>query len=175
MSRRNSITHEQCEEDEGFTLVEVLVTILLMSTAVLSIAGAMWTAIRASTLNDEQAKVEAVLGSAADRLANYAYLPCPEGTANGGYLPIAQAAAGAVNWPSSTVTIDDIRFWNPTSPSNGSWTATNNLASTECSETVGLTTSKTLQLITIRVTSPDGDYSRTLEVVKSNVRAKPIS
>lgn len=175
MSRRYSITNPDEDTDEGYTLVEVLVTILLMSTAVLTIVGAMWTAIRTSTLNDEQAKVEAVLGSAADRLANYAYLPCPEGAANGGYLPIAQAAAGAVNWPSATVTIDDIRYWNPTSTSNGTWTATNNLASAECSETVGLTTSKTLQLITIRVTSPDGDYSRALEVVKSNVRAKPIS
>jgi type II secretory pathway pseudopilin PulG len=162
--------------DSGFTLVEVIVTTLLMSTAVLSILLAMWTAIRVSTLNDDQAKVEAVLGSAADRLANYKYLACPGGNRiDGGYLPIVQAAAGTVGWPGDSVAITDIRYWNPSTTSTGSWSSTNNLASAECAEGIVLTTSKTLQLVTIQVTSPDSGYTRDLEVVMNNVRAKPIT
>ncbi len=162
------------EHDRGSSLIEVVIAVALMGIVVSGVLGAMWSAIRMSSFSDDQAKVEAVLGSAADRLANYAYIPCPTNNTNGGYLPIIQAAAGTVDWPTSSVTLTGMYFWNPSSTSAGTWLTTNGLSGTECNETASLTTARTLQRITFTVTSPSG-YSKTLEVVKSNVFPRAIS
>jgi Tfp pilus assembly protein PilV len=160
--------------DRGSSLIEVVIAVALMGIVVTGVLGAMWSAVRLSKFSDDQAKVEAVLGSAADRLANYAYIPCPANNTNGGYLPIIQAAAGTVDWPTSSVTLTAMYFWNPTSTSTGTWLTNNGLSGTECNETASLTTARTLQRITFTVTSPSG-YSKTLEVVKSNVFPRAIS
>jgi hypothetical protein len=160
--------------DSGSSLVETVIAVSLMGLVVAGVLGAMWSSVRLSRFSDDQAKVEAVLGSAADRLANYAYIPCPTISGNGGYLPIVQAAAGTVDWPSSTVTLTSVRFWSPTSTSTGTWSTTNGLTNGECNEAASLTTARTLQLVTIEVTSPSG-YRKTLEVVKNNVFPRIIS
>jgi hypothetical protein len=162
------------EHDRGSSLIEVVIAVALMGIVVSGVLGAMWSAIRMSSFSDDQAKVEAVLGSAADRLANYAYIPCPTNISNGGYLPIIQAASGTVDWPTSSVTLTQMYFWNPSSTSTGTWLTTNGLSGTECNETASLTTARTLQRITFMVTSPSG-YSKSLEVVKSNVFPRSIS
>ena len=160
--------------DRGSSLIEVVIAVALMGIVVSGVLAAMWSAIRLSRFSDDQAKVEAVLGSAADRLANYAYIPCPTNNSNGGYLPIIQAAAGTVDWPTSSVALTGMYFWNPTSALSGTWITTNGLTGAECNETASLTTARTLQRITFMVTSPSG-YSKSLEVVKSNVFPRSIS
>ena len=160
--------------DRGSSLIEVVIAVALMGIVVSGVLAAMWSAIRLSRFSDDQAKVEAVLGSAADRLANYAYIPCPTNNSNGGYLPIIQAAAGTVDWPTSSVALTSMYIWNPTSVSSGTWITTNGLSGAECNETASLTTARTLQRITFMVTSPSG-YSKSLEVVKSNVFPRSIS
>ena len=160
--------------DRGSSLIEVVIAVALMGIVVSGVLAAMWSAIRLSRFSDDQAKVEAVLGSAADRLANYAYIPCPTNNSNGGYLPIIQAAAGTVDWPTNSVALTGMYFWNPTSASSGTWITTNGLTGAECNETASLTTARTLQRITFMVTSPSG-YSKSLEVVKSNVFPRSIS
>ena len=57
---------------------------------------------------------------------------------------------------------------------SGTWITTNGLSGAECNETASLTTARTLQRITFMVTSPSG-YSKSLEVVKSNVFPRSIS
>lgn len=160
--------------DAGASLIETVIAVSLMGLVVAGVLGAMWSSVRLSRFSDDQAKVEAVLGSAADRLANYAYIPCPTLAGNGGYLPIVQAAAGTVDWPPSTVTVVALRFWSPTTASTGTWSSSNGLSGAQCNEAASLTTARTLQLVTISVTSPSG-YSKTLEVVKNNVFPKIVS
>lgn len=155
--------------DAGFSLIELIVAISLMGIATTSVLGGLWTATSASNITNDKAKVEAVLSSAADRLTGWAYLPCPGDDLSGGYLPIVRAASGSVGWPSSTVTILGIAYWSPTSDAAGSWVAQNGLGGTECNQAVGLSTSRTLQKITLRVTAPDGRTVRDLEVVKNDV------
>ena len=101
--------------DRGSSLIEVVIAVALMGIVVSGVLGALWSAIRLSRFSDDQAKVEAVLGSAADRLANYAYIPCPTNNSNGGYLPIIQAAAGTVDWPTTSVALTGMYFWNSSS------------------------------------------------------------
>jgi prepilin-type N-terminal cleavage/methylation domain-containing protein len=155
--------------DGGFSLIEMIVAVSLMGIAAVSILGGLWSATRVSRIGNDKAKVEAVLSSATDRLTGWAYLPCPAADANGGYLPVVQAASATVGWPSSTVAILDITYWSPTGDATGSWSATNGLAGADCNPAVGLTNARTLQKVTIRVTSPDGRTSRQLEVVKNDV------
>lgn len=155
--------------DRGYTLVEIVISIALMGTIVMSIMGGMWAVVRVARQNDDRAKVQAVLGSAADRIGNYQYVPCPE-DANS-YQVIGEAAAAAVGWEASTVQIVDYQFWDP---DTGSWAETNSIQGTECNQSVGLTTSKTLQKLTVEVTSPAGSYSTSLDVVKSDIRPKEV-
>lgn len=160
---------ERVRKDGGYTLVEMLVSIVLMGTIVLAIMGGMWAVVRASAQNDQRAKIGAVLGAAGDGISNYRYIACPE--VDQGYEEFGQKAAASVGWPLSSVAIIDYQYWNP---DTGTWDDNNSIQGSDCNPNVGLTTSKTLQKLTIRATSPGGDYSATIDIVKSDIRPKEI-
>jgi type II secretory pathway pseudopilin PulG len=167
-------THEEVGLDTptrrspGYTLVEIVVSIALFGLLIGSILPAMWSTIRISRFSDTQARVEAVLGSAVDRVSNFGWLACPETESNGGYLSKAQAASGIFEWAPTTVEILDIRYWDPI---NKVWTDTNPVPTADCSaEGLAITKESTLQLVTIKVTSPDGSQSNQLEVVMGDIR-----
>lgn len=156
-------------DDRGYTLIEMLIAIVLMGSIVLAIMGGMWAVVRASAQNDERAKVAAVLGAAGDGISNYRYIACPE--VNEGYEEFAQKAAASVGWPLSSVSIVDYQYWNPDTES---WDDNNSIQGSDCNPNVGLTTSKTLQKLTIQATSPGGNYTATIDIVKSDIRPKEI-
>jgi prepilin-type N-terminal cleavage/methylation domain-containing protein len=171
----------QLSGDRGFTLIEVLVSIVLMGTIITVILSAILTLIRVSSSSNDSAKVEAVLTSGADRLARFSYLSCPEAN-DSGYDVIVSAAADDVNWShQDAIIIKQIRYWNPLlgadensatdpHPADGGWVDDNALVdSDECDEDVNFTTTRTLQQVTIEARSPDGEIVRQLEVVKSNI------
>ena len=155
--------------DGGYTLVEMLIAIILMGSIVLSIMGGMWAVVRASNQNDERAKVQAVLGAAGDGISNYRYIACPE--EDGGYEEFGQKAAAAVGWPLESVEITNYQYWNP---DIDGWAESNSIQGTDCNPNVGLTTSKTLQKLTIQATAPGGGYSTTIDIVKADIRPKEI-
>lgn len=155
--------------DGGYTLVEMLVAIMLMGSIVLSIMGGMWAVVRASSQNDERAKVQAVLGAAGDGISNYRYIACPE--VDGGYEEFGQKAAAAVGWPLEVVEITNYQYWNP---DTDNWDESNSIQGADCNPNVGLTTSKTLQKLTIRASAPGGGYVATIDIVKSDIRPKEI-
>jgi type II secretory pathway component PulJ len=155
--------------DDGYTLTEMLVATVLMGTVVLAIVGGMWAVVRASQQNDERAKVQAVLGAAADSVVSYLHVYCPQ--RNNVYLGYAQDGAEAVGWDESSVQIIRYQYWNPDIKD---WQDTNTIqeGETTCSDTVGYTVDRTLQKLTIQVTSPTGQYKSSMEIVKSDVRAE---
>ena len=161
--------HGEAVTDRGYTLVEMLVAIVLMGTIVLAIMGGMWAVVRASAQNDERAKVQAVLGAAGDGISNYRYIACPE--IDEGYEPFGQKAAAAVGWPLDSVEIVAYQYWNPDTET---WDENNSIQGDECNPNVGLTTSKTLQKLTIRAAAPGGGYTATIDIVKSDIRPKEI-
>ena len=117
--------------DGGWTMTEIVVAIALMGSIIVAIIGGMFAVVRASAANDEAAKVQAVLGSAADRIANYKYLECPRmpdaySDYNAvSYARVGKAAVESVGWDESTVQITNYEFWNP---DTNSWQASNSLA-----------------------------------------------
>ncbi|MEM1334646.1 MAG: type II secretion system protein [Actinomycetota bacterium] len=168
--------------DRGNTFVEILVAIALMGTIVVTVIGGIQGIIRASSTNEEQARVEAVLVSASDRLRAADYVPCPD--LDGDYGFLASAAAATVGWPGSTVDVVDIEFWDAsaggTTPSgdvieaDGAWGPVNSFVTPSgCQPDINLTTARTLQKLTIEVTSPDGSLTRSIEIVKSPIVPDP--
>ncbi|MEM8746075.1 MAG: prepilin-type N-terminal cleavage/methylation domain-containing protein [Actinomycetota bacterium] len=168
--------------DRGFTLSEVLVAISLTGTAVVAVVAGIQAVISASNTSDEQAKVEAVLVSASDRLRAADYVPCPD--VDGDYAHLSAAAAAAVGYDADQVEILDIQFWDAsaggadvngdTIDADGAWGPTNSFVTPSgCQSDINLTTSRTLQKVTIQVSSPDGSLVRTIEVVKSPIVPDP--
>jgi prepilin-type N-terminal cleavage/methylation domain-containing protein len=154
--------------DRGYTLVEVLVSLALMGMVISSILPAMWSAIRVSRFSDTQARVEAVLGSAVDRVSNFGWLPCPEADSTGGYAAKAKNASAIFEWPTSTVEVLEVQYWDT---STKSWSTVNPVPAGDCGRTViSITKERTLQKVTIKVTSPDGAQSNQLDLVMGDLR-----
>lgn len=151
--------------DRGYTLIEMLIAIVLMGTIVLSIMGGMWAVVRASRQSDQRAKVQAVLGSAADRISVLNHTNCPE--IDGVYELFAEKAAESVGWPAESVRITSYEYWDPTPDVADPWAGS-------CNASAGLTTAKTLQRLTIEATSPDGNVVSSLQIIKSDIRPREV-
>jgi len=171
--RSRSSECERVETDEGYTLIEMLIAIILMGTVVLSIMGGMWAVVRASAQSDERAKVQAILGSAGDALTNYGHINCPEPDDDqlNTYLGLVQKGATTVGWSLGVVQITDYQFYNP---ATGTWDQNNSVQGTQCDPGAGLTPEKTMQKMTITVTSPTGQYVQSVDIVKVDIRPKEI-
>ena len=145
--------------DHGFSLVEVVITIALMATVLISIMNASLAGITASSSATNLAQIETVLQNAADRV-NRAPLKC-------NYDQYIKAAAQAANWDPALATAT---YWffkagsDATVP--GSWNTP--LAPNDACSTPGVA-GKDVQLVKITITSPNGKVTRSMQVVKSNV------
>ncbi len=144
---------EPAARDEGFSLVEIVITIVLMGTVLIAIMNASLSGIRASTAASDVAQIETVLQNAADRV-NRAPLKCD-------YAMYVEAAA-QVAWGDPSLATSTYRWYQPGTDATdtGSW------HDGACS--VGVA-GKDVQLVTITVTSPNGKVTRSMQVVKSNV------
>ena len=146
--------------DDGFSLVETLVAMVLMSVAVIPLMIAGIVSIKASAQTRNVAKVETVLANAADRV-NRAGEGCD-------YHEYVQAAAQSQGWEPDRVTVS-YQYYVPAADSPvtlGTW-VTPPVALGACpgaQRTDGL-----VQKVTITVTSPDNKIERTIVVVKSDV------
>ncbi len=142
------------DSDRGFTTVEILFCIALMGIVMAPIMNAVISTVRTSSSTLALAQVETVLQNAADRV-NRASTTCD-------YTVFAQAAAQTHGWAASQAVAVGERYVPGATPTDqGSWVAGLCEADTPADLVV--------QLITITVTSPDGNVRRTIEVVKSDV------
>lgn len=141
-------------DDPGNTLVEVVVAVTLIAVAVVPMMVASWTLVRNSAQARSRARVETVLGNAADRV-NRAPEQCD-------YAIYVQAAALAEGWSTSQVSVS--YEWYEPGPSSlveGVWH--------EGACPGGVRPDGLVQRLTVGVTSPDGHSTRSIEVVKSDV------
>ncbi len=142
--------------DRGFSIVEVMMTITLVSIAVIPLMDATLTSIRASSVARESAEVETVLSNAADRV-NRAPTLCD-------YKIYVEAAALSKGWPADRATAT-YQYYVPGASAlasdPGTW------ASGACPGNAR--TPRLIQLVTISVTSASGNVTRTVKVVKSDV------
>jgi prepilin-type N-terminal cleavage/methylation domain-containing protein len=151
--RREGGGNVESRSDDGFSLVEVVITIVLMATVLIAIMNAALGGIQASRAATDVAQIETVLQNAADRV-NRAPLKCD-------YSIFVEAAAQVAGWDPAQATAT-YRWYEPGSDAHetGLW------HDGACS--VGVP-GKDVQLVTIKITSPNGRVTRSMQVVKSNV------
>lgn len=148
--------------DRGFTLVEVVMTITLISVVIVPIIDATWTSVRASSTAREVAEVETALQNAADRV-NRAPTSCD-------YHVYVEAAALAKGWPATRASAI-YQYYIPGSSAlasdPGSWTAPGSATTDACPG--GNRSARLVQLVTITMSSDSGSINRSIQVVKSDV------
>lgn len=159
--------------DRGASMVEILVSVLLMGIAVSTILPALWVSVRASQTSDSQAEVIAVLSDAANRLSRAGWVVCPEDDATGGYEVQVDAAAAEKGWGPSAVGITAISYWDPAAQV---WTMTNTLEDGGCAGVDdSVTPDQTLQRVTVTAATPDGRFTRSIEVILGDMSGQIAS
>jgi prepilin-type N-terminal cleavage/methylation domain-containing protein len=145
--------------DEGFSLVEVVITIVLIGIVVIPLLIASATGVTASSRTREAAETETVLQNAADRL-NRAIPSCD-------YDPYVVAALKAKGWDPTLYTTA-YEYYEPGSSvlasTPGSW------VSGRCPEpTPDKRRPMLIQRVTITVNSPSRLIKQTIRVIKNDV------
>lgn len=145
--------------DRGFSLVEVVITISLMGLITIPVMSAVMVSVRASATSRQAAQVETALVNAADRV-NRAPVKCD-------YTVYAQAAVQTQGWAPSAVSLTQ-SYYVPgaTAAATGTW-AQGPGTTPACA--IATPTDGLVQKIRIVITSPDGQVTRSVEVVKSDV------
>lgn len=145
--------------DSGFSMVEIVISIVLMGTVVVAILNAVATNVRASSSARSAAQVETAIVNTSDRV-NRAPKRCD-------YTIYAQAAVQTEGWDPSTVSVTQEYYEPAPDPRNqGTWSSGSALTPA-CPGTSP--TDLLVQRVTILITSPDGKVNRTIQVVKSDV------
>jgi len=140
--------------DAGFTLVEAVITIALMSIVVVPVLSAVTASIKASSRSRSAAQIETVIVNASDRV-NRAPKSC-------GYLGYVQAALGSQQWDPALATVVEEHYVPAAEPNlAGTW------APGPC--LLDSPTELLVQRVTIKISSPDGSVNRQIQVVKSDV------
>ena len=150
--------------DRGSTFIELLVAIVLLGTVVVGTLAGLRAAITGSEIDRDHSRAFVWLQSATDAIATTPYLSCAT-NAPGVILGAYRAAVAAVPRPDG---------WDPTSGATIDVTSVTYLSRSAGVDVWGSTCASGNaaspvypQLVAIRVTDPDGELIRTLEVIKS--------
>lgn len=153
--------------DSGVTLVEILVSIVLIGTAVVATLGAFQISILGGAVHRDHANAHAWLQSASDVLYASEKQDCDISQADGGrsviidaYQPVVDAVANPQGWSNSQIQIVDLEFWNATDTDNDGIVEYRFGAA--CQDSINLA----LQRVTLEVRSPDGRIIEQVELVK---------
>jgi type II secretory pathway component PulJ len=147
--------------EAGETLMEVLIASALMAIVVAVLLGGMATILSTSRVHRSQADSGSVLVSAMERLksTDVARVPCATpGTTS--YVAAAQSGSLPAGWTGSPVTISSIQYESVANVNGLPGVS----FGTVCNDSSGLT----LQLIKIKVTSPDGRVTPSLSFIKGD-------
>jgi type II secretory pathway pseudopilin PulG len=149
--------------DSGSSLVEVLMAIVLLGTAVVGILVMLRTSVKASSIDKDQATAYEYMQTVSDEIYHANRVPCSPnpGAVLTAYDTAAKAASAPQGW-TKTATVTKVEFLGRALPTDPfSW-------GNFCFETLPLYATSPLytQKITFTVTDPHG-LVRTMQVVKS--------
>ena len=155
------------QRDGGTTLVEILVSIVLIGTVVVATLGALRISIVGGTIHRDHANAHAWLQSASDVLYASAKEDCSILLGDGGkssiigkYQPVVDVVANPEGWTNSQIKVVGLEFWNA-SDSDGDGIVEYRFG-TVCQDDINLS----LQRVTLEVRSPDGRIIEQVELIK---------
>ncbi|MCB0965886.1 MAG: prepilin-type N-terminal cleavage/methylation domain-containing protein [Ilumatobacter sp.] len=145
--------------DRGFTLIEILITIVLLGTVVVTVLAAVQANLIASSRSRSAARVESAIVNVADRI-NRAPKECD-------YTIYANAAVQTEGWSTDTVTLQQWHYgydgYDTAPIGTADWLPG------ACEGQLTEPPDLIVQRLLITVTSPDGTVTRSIELVKSDV------
>lgn len=146
--------------DEGFSLAEILVTIVIVGITFTAILGGLMTSIRVSDLQRTEATADAVARSAAELVKDSIKTPYVNCAGAGAY-----SLVGLTPQPGYSAAITSVEYWNGAAPAaTGTYTLASHIQSAcPASGDTGL------QRITIVATSSDGQAAETVQIMKRKV------
>ena len=148
VARLRALVRRCVREQRGDTLVEILMTIVIIGIAFTGILAGLATSSRMSGIHKQQANADVVLTSAAESVKKQTYVACPL-VALTSYSPTSGVTLPS-GWSASNVTITSITKWNGTS------------FQASCPAV-----DQDLQIVTIQVVTPTNpSTTETIEVVK---------
>jgi prepilin-type N-terminal cleavage/methylation domain-containing protein len=142
-------------QDEGLTLIEILIAVVLLGIAGVALMSTWSTGINVSGRNRDVADAEAVLASAAERVSGFdPWIPCGQPDVQR-YQDAARTAPlpSSPGWSASAISVSAIKYWNGLS--------TGDVFGPTCSD------GYPVRQITVTVQSPRGALER-MQVVTSN-------
>ncbi|HEU5302304.1 MAG TPA: hypothetical protein VFW06_08735 [Acidimicrobiia bacterium] len=131
--------------ERGDSLVEVLMTVVIAGIAVVSLLYGLATTINLSGVDRSNANVRTLLTSSSESVKSQTYVNC---ATTSSYSPSSGVTVPS-GWSTSNITVALVRYWDGTA-----------FVST-CPGT-----DQKLQLVRVRVVSPDGRADGTIDVVK---------
>jgi prepilin-type N-terminal cleavage/methylation domain-containing protein len=153
-------------KDSGFSMVEILVTIVLMGMTVVAVLVGVQTTIHATVVDREHATAFAWLQSASDEIYRTTRVPCTSGrpAAIAAYDTAAKSVAVPSSWSAgASILVTDVEYLGKVGVDDDfEWSPT------FCFEGTGYTTSPLYtQRVTVQVSAADGGIVKTIQMVKS--------
>jgi prepilin-type N-terminal cleavage/methylation domain-containing protein len=148
-------------DEVGFSLPEILITIVIVGVTFSAILGGLMTSISVSAFHRKEATADALARSAAEWVKDDMRNTYDPSNAD----PTSYSLGGVPPPSGFSVAITSVKCWDGSMPASGSY----NLSSTTAGHfsTSACTASDAgLQLITIKASSTDGRASETVEVLK---------
>lgn len=150
--------NSRARSDDGFSLVEMIAAVALLSIAVVAILSALGVLIRSSREHRQMANAQVVLASAAEKVKAADYVPCTDGLTSllAGYDGAADTATQPTDWASgASIDVIEVRYW---------------VDGTGFIEDIALClVDGGLQEVTVQVTSPDGATTDAVSLLKGGL------
>ena len=158
------------QHDRGTTFVELLVSIVLLGTAVVAILVTLRTSTRATAIDLSQAKAYEWVQSVSDQIYDAPRIPCYSGgsaAAISAYQSAANGAAKPPGWSSGTVTVTNVEFLGRAQTTDQfTWSSAFCFESATTTDPY-YTSPLYTQRVTFTVNGPPNTTAVTMQVVKS--------
>jgi prepilin-type N-terminal cleavage/methylation domain-containing protein len=150
------------QAEDGFSLVEVLITIVIVGVTFAALLGGLITTITVSSLHRKQATADSVARSAAEWIKDGVQTPYATSCAGVGMYSVS----GLPKPAGYSVAIQSVEYWDGAGAVAGTPYALNSGIGGHLGPACPAGGDKGLQRITIVVTSSDPQISETVQVIK---------
>ena len=167
---RDDVRDTSGQKDRGTTFVELLVSVVLLGTAVVAILITLRTSTHATAIDLSQAKAYEWVQSVSDQIYDAPRIPCYSGgsaAAISAYQSAANGAAKPPGWSSGSVTVTNVEFLGRALTTDPFSWSTAFCFESGTSTSPYYTSPMYTQRVTFTVNGPPNTASVTMQVVKS--------